>query len=144
MSTLSKIEWPAIRSLAEDRSIVIKKADQGFRVVVLDRLDCLSEAEKELGDKNICRDFLSVTKCFVIWYKEVMFLKLKRKGSISEKETKNFVYDCKNTSNLGNLCFLPKLHEILFNIPGRPVISKSCNVKELVLYQRYMGFYRKY
>ena len=67
MSTLSKIEWPAIRSLAEDRSIVIKKADQGFRVVVLDRLDCLSEAEKELGDKNIYRDFLSVTKCFVIW-----------------------------------------------------------------------------
>ena len=44
MSTLSKIEWPAIRSLAEDRSIVIKKADQGFHVVVLDRLDCLSEA----------------------------------------------------------------------------------------------------
>ena len=59
MSTLSKDEWQAIGSLAEDRYIVIKKADQGFRVVVWDRLDCFSKAEKELGDKNIYRDFLS-------------------------------------------------------------------------------------
>ena len=36
---------------------------------------------------------------------------------------KNFVYDCKNTSNLGKLCFLPKIHKRLFNVPGRPVIS---------------------
>ena len=57
----------SLGSLAEDRCIVIKKADQGFHVVVCDRLDCLSEAEKELGDKNIYIDFLSVTKCFVIW-----------------------------------------------------------------------------
>ena len=57
----------SLGSLAEDRCVVIKKTDQGFRVLVWDRLDCLSEAEKELGDKNIYRDFLSVTKCFVIW-----------------------------------------------------------------------------
>ena len=67
MSTLSKDELQAIRSLAEDRCIVIKKANQGFHVAVYDRLDCLSEAEKELGDKNIYRNFFSVTKCFVIW-----------------------------------------------------------------------------
>ena len=36
---------------------------------------------------------------------------------------KNFVYDCKNTSNLGKLCFLPKIHKRLFNVLGRPVIS---------------------
>ena len=52
-----------------------------------------------------------------------MFLKLKRKRSILEKELKNLVHDCKNTSNLGKLCFLPKIHKRLFNVPGRPVIS---------------------
>ena len=44
MSTLSKDEWQAVRSLAEDRCIFIKKEDQAFHVVVWDRLDGLSEA----------------------------------------------------------------------------------------------------
>ena len=51
-----------------------------------------------------------------------MFLNLKRKGSISEKELKYFVYDYKNASNLGKLYFLPKIHKRLSNVPGRPVI----------------------
>ena len=52
-----------------------------------------------------------------------MFLNLKRKGSISEKEMEYFVYDYKNASNLGKLYFLPKIHKRLSNVPGRPVIS---------------------
>ena len=55
-SNISKDEWQAIRSLAEDRSNVIKKADKGSCVVIWDRLDCLSEAEKQLGDKNIYKN----------------------------------------------------------------------------------------
>ena len=51
-----------------------------------------------------------------------IFLNLKRKGSISEKETKCFVYDFNNAINLVKLCFLPKIHKKLFNVPGRPVI----------------------
>ena len=52
-----------------------------------------------------------------------MFLKLKRKGSILEKEIKYFVYDYKNASNLVKLHFLPKIHNKLSNVPGRPAIS---------------------
>ena len=33
------------------------------------------------------------------------------------------MYDYKNASNLGKLCFFPKIHKILPNIPGQPVIS---------------------
>ena len=40
---LSQEEWQAIRTLAEDRSIVIKKADKGSCVVVWDRADYLRE-----------------------------------------------------------------------------------------------------
>ena len=53
-----------------------------------------------------------------------MFLNLKRKGSISEKEMKHFKCDYKNATNLGKLCFLPKIRKRLSNVPGCPVISK--------------------
>ena len=124
-SNLSMDEWQAIRSLAEDRSIVIKKADKGSCVVVWDRLDYLSEAEKQLGDKSICKHVSFNDKILrdLIETSIKMFLKLKRKGSISEKKMKFFVYNYKNASNLGKLYFLPKIHKGLSNVPGRPVIS---------------------
>ena len=51
-SILSKEEWRAIRSLADDRSIV----DKDSCVVVWDRNDYVLEAEKQLSDFNIYRD----------------------------------------------------------------------------------------
>ena len=45
------------------------------------------------------------------------------KGHIMEKELKYFSYEFKKTCNLGKLYLLPKIHESLENIPGRPVIS---------------------
>ena len=52
-SNLSKEEWVAMRSFADDRSIVIKKADKGSCIVVWDRNDYLREAEKQLKDQNV-------------------------------------------------------------------------------------------
>ena len=43
-------------ALANDRSIVIKKADKGSCVVVWDRNDSMGEAEKQLSDENIYKD----------------------------------------------------------------------------------------
>ena len=53
---MSKDEWDAIRSLADDRRIVIKRADKGSCVFIWDRNDYLLEAEKQLKDKNVYRD----------------------------------------------------------------------------------------
>ena len=39
-----------MRSLADDRNLVIKKVDKGSCVVVSDRNDYLIEAEKQLSD----------------------------------------------------------------------------------------------
>ena len=55
-SNLLKEEWQAVRSLANDRQIVIKKADKGSCIVVWDRDDYLLEAEKQLGDTSIYKD----------------------------------------------------------------------------------------
>ena len=42
-----------MRSLADDRSLVIKKADKGSCIVVWDRNDNLTEAEKQLENPNV-------------------------------------------------------------------------------------------
>ena len=54
-SNLSSEEWGAIRYLADDRSIVIKKADKSSAVVVWDRDDYVKEAQKQLEVENIYR-----------------------------------------------------------------------------------------
>ena len=43
-------------ALADDRSIVIRKADKGSTVVVGDRNDYILEAEKLLSDANVYKD----------------------------------------------------------------------------------------
>ena len=52
-SNLSSEEWGAIRSLADDRSIVIKKADKCSTVVVWERDYYVKEVQKQLGDGNV-------------------------------------------------------------------------------------------
>ena len=45
-----------MRSSPQDRSIIIKKADKDYCVVMRNRSEYISEAEKQLGDINIYKD----------------------------------------------------------------------------------------
>ena len=86
-SNLSKEEWIAIRSLADDKLIAIKKAGKGSCIVVWNKNDYLREAEKELEDQNMYRKVALKDKIL----SELVdchnrFLKnLKVKGHIMEK-----------------------------------------------------------
>ena len=107
---LSKLEWEAIRSLAGDRIIVIKKADKGSCVVVWDRLDYLMEAEKQLKDRKVYQEvrFSENILTDLVEKSNTMFKNLRRKGIISEKELKYFSFEYKKATNLGKLYLLPK------------------------------------
>ena len=50
---LSKEEWLAMRSLAEDHNITIKLADKGSCVVVWNQEDVLAEADRQLQGNEI-------------------------------------------------------------------------------------------
>ena len=86
-SNLNSEEWGAIRSLADNGIIVIKKADKGSAVMVWDRGDYVKETQKELQHGNVyikvnykerlLSELVDKSNCFS---KE-----LKRKGCISEK-----------------------------------------------------------
>ena len=91
-SNLSKAEWQMVRSLANDRNTVIKKADKGSCLVIWDRLYYIMEAEKQLRDKTIYKD-VTFNKNIIPNLTEKsnrIFENLKHRGFISEKQLKHF------------------------------------------------------
>ena len=124
-SNLCKEEWKAVRSLANDRNIVIKKTERGSCVVIWDRSDYIMEAEKQLNDKAVYKD-VNFDKDLIpnlTGKSNRLFETLKRRQLITEKEFKYFRFEFKKTCNLGKLYMLPKIHKRLSNVPGGPVIS---------------------
>ena len=134
-SDLSKEEWIAMRSLANDSSIVIKKADKGSCMVVWDRNEYLREAEKQLKDQNVYRKVAFNDKILsqLVDCSNRFFKNLKMKGHITEKKLKYFSYEFKKSCNLGKLYLLPKIQKSLEKVPGRPVISNCGTPTEKVL-----------
>ena len=124
-SNTSKAEWHAVKDLADDRTIIIKKADDGSCVVVWDRMDYLLEDEKQFSDTTVYKrvDFNENLLTDLVDSSNYMFLNLKQKGLISQKELKYFTYEFKKPTNLKKFYLLPKMYKGLSDAPGRPVIS---------------------
>ena len=121
----SNMPKDAIRSLADDRNIDIKRADKGSCVVIWDRNDYLPEAGKQLKDKKVYHDLkynVNILKDLAEASNE-MFSGLKRRDFITEKQPKYFTYEYKKATNFGKLYPITKIHKRLFNVPGRSVIS---------------------
>ena len=55
-SNLSWEEWNAVRSLSDDRNIIIKKAAEGSCIIIWGRNDYLIEAEKQLSYKKVYQE----------------------------------------------------------------------------------------
>ena len=109
-SNLSQEEWRAIRTLADDRFIAIKKAHKGYCIVVWDRADYLREAEKQLSDKKVYQEvpFKKQILSNLVDTSNNFFRGLKTKGFIAEKELKYFRYEYKKACNLGKIYFCLK------------------------------------
>ena len=124
-SNTSKEEWHAVKDLADDRTIIIKKADDGSCVVVWDTMEYLLEDEKQFSDTTVYKriDFNENLLTDLVDSSNYMFLNLKQKGSISQKELKYFTYEFKKPTNLEKFYLLPIMYKGLPDAPGSPVIS---------------------
>ena len=58
-----------MKSLVNDRSVVIKTADKGSCVVVWESEDYIAEAERQLGDVTVYKDIDFKEKCCKILQK---------------------------------------------------------------------------
>ena len=125
-------EWTAIRSLADDCSIIIKKPDKGFCIVVWDRN--VVEEEKQLGDKYIYQNVNFSDRILrdVVDKSNKIFRSLTSQVKITEKNLTHFTYEYQKATNLGKMYLLPKRHKRLSNLLGRPVISNCGTPTEKV------------
>ena len=88
-------------------------------------MDYLLETEKQLSYTKVYKsvDFKENLLTGLVESSNNMFLSLKRKGLISQKELKCFTYEFNKSTNLGKLYIVPKIHKRLSDVPGRPVIA---------------------
>ena len=121
-----------MRTLTDNRAIVIKKAGKGSCAVVWDSNDYIKEAEKQLNDVNVYKDVCFNAKLLqeLVGTSNKLFQSLKAKGKIGDMQLKYFTYQYKKVTNLGKLYLLPKIHKRLANVPGRPVISNCGTLTE--------------
>ena len=103
---------------------LLLSADKGSYVVVWDRYDYVS-GEKQLSHPSVYQDVSNSEKILTKLSEasNQMFSSLRRKGFITEKKLKYFINECKKVTNFGKLYLIPKIHNQLFNFPGRPVMS---------------------
>ena len=114
-----------MRSLQNDRSVIIKPADKGSAVVVWDRQDHLNEAERQLSDSSVYKEVKVTEKDLVdlVDKSNKIFANLERRNIIQEKEKNYFRFNFQKATNVGKFYLLPKIHNSLSKVPGRPVIS---------------------
>ena len=91
---LPKDEYLAMRSLENDRNVIIKPADKGSSIVVWGRLDYLAEAKKQLSNSNIYKEVQLSEKGQIklVEKSNSMFKELKKKTVITEKEKNYFKF----------------------------------------------------
>ena len=117
-NNLTREERGALFDLKNDKTIVIKGADKGSAVVVWDRDDYIQEAEKQLGDKEIYEEVSNDPQPLIDTIHRAVE-KIRKRGGLSADNIKYFmVKDPKSA----RFYLLPKVHNRLENVPGRPVI----------------------
>ena len=85
---LSKAEYLTMRSLQNDRSIIIKPADKGSAVVVWDRQGYLKETEQQLSDSSVYKEVTKKDLVDFVDKSNKIFANLERRNIIQEKDVK--------------------------------------------------------
>ena len=119
---LSPKERLALKELTENTNIIIKPADKGSAVVVMNRIDYLKEGFKQLSDNKYytrlehepTEDFHLEVKNFV----QDMWQNTEIDDSVQS-------YLMRDTKKTPQLYLLPKIHKGTLPPPGRPIISAN-------------------
>ena len=117
---LTHSQFLAIKSLSSNPNIVIKPADKGSGIVVMNREDYIKEGERQLSDTNFYQKVdhdLTLEHCSKV---SDLVNKMLDQNEISQNTAK---YLLSNFDRTAQFYMLPKIHKSLQNPPGRPITS---------------------
>ena len=119
---LTRDEQQALQNLRDYDDIIIKQADKGSAVVIMDKEAYLQEAMRQLNDSEIYQPLVKDPTRDMIKKVNQRIIESHRKGNIDD-ETKKYLL-ASGEERAGRIYLLPKIHKE--GCPGRPVIS-GCN-----------------
>lgn len=117
-SNLSQNEIKALTSLRNNHNIVIKSADKGGAIVIMNRKDYLLEAERQLYNPEHYSEVQSDLTPNII--KEINNFIQRVKQHLSKELT---IYNTIKTARTPLFYLLPKIHKP--GNPGRPIVSAT-------------------
>ena len=126
-SNLSPSEQLSLKQLKSDRNIVIKEADKGLAVVVWERGDYISEANRQLDDRQVYEE-VEVDPSVDLGKTVNSRLNEMREEDPGLEEVTEYLKV--KDSKLGRFYLLPKIHKGLSSVKGRPVISNCGTITE--------------
>ncbi|CAJ0940228.1 unnamed protein product [Ranitomeya imitator] len=122
---LTTIERHALRGLQEDNKIIIKPADKGGALVVMNRSDYLQEVSRQLSDITIYQKL----------QKDPTSSIRQKISDTLHKYTQLGVLDTKTVDFLTNphpvipvFYTIPKIHKNLEKPPGRPIVASTDSI----------------
>ena len=119
---ISEEERLAIKQLSKNNEITIKPADKGGAIVIMNTLDYIKEADRQLSDSNTYKkasiDLTNQHQNEV----DLILDKMVIDKDITEKMAK-FLKN--KTPRTPQIYFLPKIHKNKIPPPGRPIVSAN-------------------
>ena len=132
---VTKSEREALKLLARDPEITIKPADKGGSIVIMNTVDYMKEANRQLNDETT---YKTLEKDPTIKFNDEVELKLNNMvadGDIAEGIRKIL---SNNAPRTPLIYFLPKIHKGKIPPPGRPSLSQQLsNRKNLSLCRQF-------
>ena len=125
---ISKQEYQAIQNLSKNQNIIIKPADKGSAVVIMDKIDYVKEGYRQLENEKHYKKIENFLYPETSQKITEILLSLKNKGDIDEKQF-DFLKPLARIRPR-RLYFLPKIHKPKSKWtnsgkipPGRPIVS---------------------
>ncbi len=121
-NNLTKEERRALQELKLNTNIVIKKADKGSAVVIMNRDDYIAESLRQLNDgKYYVKTDVDLTSEYSLKVNG----KLDRMFQSKESGESALEYLCNTKARTARFYLLPKIHKSLINPLGRPIVSAN-------------------